>query len=509
MKPRTIPSSVPEGIPEGPPPESPGSLLGCFLDIVTAWEPLFPQTRTYLRAVRQALGTLICLGRRTLTRIIWTNGGAHQDWRADYFLFSRSKWDPAQLFNPILQRALAWCPGRYIGVAIDDTRLHKTGPRIQQAFYQRDPLSPKFYVNLMFGLRFLQASLLVPLFRGAKVGTRALPIAFEEVSVVKRPRKKLPKRKAGKGKNKSRGNNSKGKGVTPLSSLEQEWKDYRTAQKLHNLSTRLVDLMHRLRSTLDVCGAANKILLLAVDGSFCNRTVFAAVVQGVELIARARKDIRLCFRAEAGSRRFYGADTFTPEQVRLNDSKPWKTTKIFYGGKRRKVEYKEVSGIYWQGGARKRALRLLVVRPTRYRKRLSSRYYYRRPAYLLTTVVHGTVRQLLQIYFDRWQIEVNHREEKDTLGVGQAQLWNVTSVPKQPAFAVAGYSALLLASLQAFGAERGQAYAALPKWRRRAVRPSALDLITLLRKEVTEHPDMVANFGLNPTDRGLTAAAAT
>jgi hypothetical protein len=35
------------------------------------------------------------------------------------------------------------------------------------------------------------------------------------------------------------------------------------------------------------------------------------------------------------------------------------------------------------------------------------------------------------------QIEVNHREEKDTLGVGQAQLWNVTSVLKQPVLVVA------------------------------------------------------------------------
>jgi DDE superfamily endonuclease len=488
---------TPQRVPNGPPPEGPSSLLACFLHIVADWEPLFPQSRTYLRAVRQALGTLICLGRRTLTRIIWTNGGEHQDWRAEYFLFSRCQWNPAQLFTPILQRALAWCPGRYIGVAIDDTRLRKTGLRIQQAFYQRDPLSPKFYTNLMFGLRFLQASLLVPLFRRTKVGTRALPIAFEEVSVVKRPNRKLPQRKGGKGKR-----------AEPLSPLEQEWKQYRAAQKAYNLSTRFVDLMRRLRTTFDACGAAKRILLLAVDGSFCNRTVFTTAVERVELIARARKDIKLCFRAAAGSRRFYGQQKLTPEQVRLDDSRPWKTTKIFYGGKRRKVEYKEVAGIFWQGGARKRPLRLLVVRPTRYRKRLSGRYYYRRPAYLLTTVVHGTVRQLLQIYFDRWQIEVNHREEKDTLGVGQAQLWNVTSVPKQPAFAVASYSALLLASLQAFGAERGKAYAELPKWRRRAARPSALDLTTLLRKEMTENPDMVAHLDLNPTDRRLNAAAA-
>ena len=206
--------------------------MACFLEIVADWEAVFPQSRTYLRAVRQALGTLICLGRRTLSRIIWTNGGAHKDWRADYFLFSRSPWDPAQLFTAILQRALPWCPGRYIGVAIDDTRLRKTGARIPQSFYQRDPLSPKFRVNLMLGLRFLQASLLVPLFRRAKVGARALPIAFEEVSVVKHPRRRLPKRKL-----------SKAKRTGPLSPLELEWKQYRAAQKAHSLSTRFVNLM--------------------------------------------------------------------------------------------------------------------------------------------------------------------------------------------------------------------------------------------------------------------------
>lgn len=509
-----------------PAPRDPMTLLGCFLDILAPWETVFPQSRTFLRAVRQAVGGLVCLGRHTLSRIIWTNGGQHRDWRADYFLFSRCKWDLTALFAPILQRALAYCPGRYIGVAIDDTRLHKTGLRIQQAFVQRDPLSPKYHVNFMLGLRFLQASVLVPLFRRAKVGARAIPIAFEEVSVVKRPRRKrtskssVPKNQAAKCKR-------KGKHVkptprpqaqnTPLEkedgskkddALEKEWKEYRAAQKLHNLSTHFVQLMSRLRTSFDAAGAANKILLLALDNSFCNRTVFRAVVQGVELIARARKNAVLCQRAEEGSRRFYDTRKFTPEQVRLDESRTWQTTRIFYGGKWRKVEYKEITGIYWQGGALQRPLRLLVVRPTRYRKKKSSRYYYRQPAYLLTTVVKGTVRQLLQIYFDRWQIEVNHREEKDTLGVGQAQLRNFISVPKQPAFAVACYSALLLASLQAFGAERGKAYATLPKWRRRSTRPSALDLITLLRKEVTEHPELIAHLGLNPTDREINAAAA-
>jgi hypothetical protein len=77
---------------------------------------------------------------------------------------------------------------------------------------------------------------------------------------------------------------------------------------------------------------------------------------------------------------------------------------------------------YSGNAARSRPRRLFVIAPTPYRKRLSGRWYYREPAYLLCTDRQNSPHQLLQIYFDRWQIEVNHREEKDTLGVGQAQL---------------------------------------------------------------------------------------
>jgi hypothetical protein len=169
-------------------------LLAAFLSIVEDWRGVFPQQRTYQRAVRQALGSLTCLGRRCLSRIIWTNGCQHRSWSAEYFLHSRCTWEPQQLFQPILKRALAYCPQRLVGVAIDDTKLRKTGRSIQQAFYQRDPLSPPFHVNLVLGLRFLQASLLVPLHRTANVGTRALPIRFQEVSRSSVPARRPAKR---------------------------------------------------------------------------------------------------------------------------------------------------------------------------------------------------------------------------------------------------------------------------------------------------------------------------
>jgi hypothetical protein len=38
------------------------SLLAEFLSIVQDWRAVFPQQRTFQRAVRQALGSLVCLG---------------------------------------------------------------------------------------------------------------------------------------------------------------------------------------------------------------------------------------------------------------------------------------------------------------------------------------------------------------------------------------------------------------------------------------------------------------
>jgi hypothetical protein len=457
------------------------TLLATWLDIVEAWRSVFPQRRTWRRGVRQALGSLVCLGRRCLSRIIWTNGGHDRSWSAEYFLHSRCQWAPQALFQPIWVRALPWCRGRLVGVAVDDTRLPKTGRCIQQAAYHRDPLSPPFHVNLIRAVRFLQASVLVPMHRHAPRYTRALPVRFEEVSYVKKPSRRA---------------------------TAETWTAYKQAIKAHNLSQQFVQMAHALRQAVDAAGGTAKTVVLAGDNSFCNRTCLRARIDRTELIVRTRKDAVLAPRAAPGSRRFYDPMTFTPDQVREDATRPWQVTKVCYGGKRRTIRYKEIPAVHWRHGAARRPLRLFIVAPTPYRKRLSAKRYYRHPAYLLTTDLRSRARALLQIYFDRWQIEVNHRDEKDTLGVGQAQLWNPVAVPKQPVLAVAAYSALLLAALLTFGAERGAAYAPLPKWRRRAHRPSCLDLITLLRKEMVEHPELLKEFDVTLTDRALTSSAA-
>lgn len=434
------------------------ALLDAFLTILRTWIPAFAQPRSGERAVAQALGALLALGRRTLSRSLWALGRQHQDWSADYKLHSRARWKIQDLFQPILQQAAPLCDDSLLVIAMDDTRIHKTGRKILTAFYQRDPLSPKFRFNLMWGLRFLHFALLVPLYRSnAEVPPRALPIRFLEVPAIKKPGKKA-------------------------SAAEME--GYQHAVKEYNLSRSCVALLKELRQAADASGLCSRTILAVGDGSFCNRTLFRQPLDRIDIVARTRRDCRLCYAAEPGGRRFYSPAVFTPDQIRQGESVSWQSARIFHGGQWRDVRYKEVPAVYWRCGGARRLLRLLVVAPVPYSSGKGKRKYYGEPAFLLTTDLHRPAAILLQAYFDRWQIEVNHREIKDTLGIGQAQLRNSLSVPRQPAMLVAAYSALLLAGIQVFGDQRSDAFPALPKWRRHARRPSCLDLLTLLRQQV-------------------------
>jgi len=444
-------------------------LLEKWQALMAKWKGAFVQGRTHQRALALALGLLCGVGRRTLTRALGFWGKEHQDWSADYRVFSRSPWSTVELFDPLLAPAVQnCCPAEHpIAVAVDDTVVRRTGKRVPNTTWQRDPMSPPFQVNLIWGQRFLQASLLLPLYRqDAESSPRALPVRFAECPVVRKP----------------------GKKATP-----QQWKDYRQAKKKHNLSLRFVAVGQELRRRLDAQGLALRRLLLTGDGSFCNRKVYRARWDRTYLLCRGRKDLSLCFRFEGPGPRYYGREKFTPQHVYEDKRRKWKRAWIFHGGRYRWVRYKEVKRVLWQGGAGRKELRLLVLAPTAYRRTKAGRQYFRRKAFLLTDDLETQTRVLLQDYFDRFEIEFNHRDEKSILGVGQAQVWAQKSAPRVPEFVVAAYSHLLWASLQVYGPKRTSDYGVLPKWRRAARRPSCQDLVTLLRQQIDEaaraHPE--------------------
>lgn len=451
-----------------------------LLALLLEWKSVFAQERTALRAVEQAIASACVVGTRTIARAIAVRGRDQQSWHAEYKLHSRSPWPEQELFEPVLSGALALCPGPLVVLAGDDTRLAKTGKTIETAHWGRDPLSPPFRHNLQWGLRFLHGALIVPSHRSEEVAPRALPVYFKQVPPPRKP----------------------GKQATPEQHLA-----YTAAKKQKLLSVEAVAMLTTTRAQMDAAQASDKTLVGAFDASFCNKVVFTAELERTIVVARTRKDARLCFRATSG-RRVYDVQKFTPEQVLRDAERPWVTARIFHSGKWRDVRYKEVNHVLWQGGAKRRDLRLLVVEPTPYRTTKAGRLYYREPAFLLCTDTSRDAVEVLQAYFDRWQIEVAHREMKSSFGVGDAQVRSPKAVARQPVLSVAAYSAMHLAALLAFGARRPECMGRVPKWQREQVRPSCQDLVRQLRKEVIERPKLVPGLELTITAESILATAA-
>ena len=459
------------------------SLLDSLLDLLEGWRTVFPQKRTFARAVRLALAQVLAPGSRTISRIIAACGLDQQDWSADYRVFSRSPWQQQRLFEVPVAASLEYFTGRdYISVAGDFTHLTKTGKKIPGVHCMRDPMSPPFHVNLIYGLRFIQYTLLLPLYENSAddeqaAPPRSIPVCFNEVPVIAKPGKKA---------------------------TDEEKADYKSKLRKRPANHLALDALLSLRKQLDAAGAADKDVLSALDGGFCNKVFFGKKLDRIELVARSRKDARLCFAAEPGGRRFYAKETFTPESVRTSESQPWLTGRFFHGGAWRDMRYKEITGVFWPNGAGRRPLRLIVLASTPYKNSPNGKTNYRQPAYLLTTDLKRPVESIIQCYLDRWQIEVNHREEKSNFGVGDAQVRNTQSVLRQPAFVVAIYAMMLLAAQKAYGSRRGDAYVPLPKWRKGAKRPSCQDIVSELRREMESDPEKLRDFA---TRTGVMAAA--
>lgn len=452
-------------------------MLDTFLSLISGWSNIFPQHRSFLRAVSLSLGQYSTLGRKTLSRTITTRGLDQLDWSADYKLFSRSAWSSSSLFEPILNESLKLIENDLIAVAYDDTLIKKTGRKIKGAAWARDPLGPPFNINFVWGMRYLQGSILLPLYKDGQTPARAIPVQFKDLPKFKKPRK---------------------------SAGQEQWDQYKELTKKYNSSTCFVTQLRYLRNEINLSGYKDKKLLAVVDGSYINKTCLSHGIDNVTIVGRTRKNARLYYKDEnpprpkRGKTRFYHPDSFTPEEIRKNKSIKYKDAKIYYGGDFRKIRHKEIKEVYWKWGTKKKPLRLLVIAPTPYNRGKNGKLLYRQPAYLLTDDFKEEAIVLIQKYFDRWQIEVNFQEEKGLMGLGKQQVWSEKAVHRVPVFVVASYAALLLSSVLHLKDHRKEdLFHLLPKWRQgKSKRPSCLDLITILRKEMVENQETLQSFGI-------------
>jgi hypothetical protein len=385
-------------------------------------------------------------------------GKQFEDWTSAYRLFSKERIDCAALFAPAGDEVVGRLrPDEPLVVMMDDTLIRKRGRKIPGAAWKRDPLGPPFHTNFVWGQRFLQLSAALP-DAGTKGRAWGIPIDFVHAPSAVKPKKAAP---------------------------PDAWEAYRKEQAERKISAVAANRLHELRRQVN-----GKSIVCAVDGGFTDQTVFRDVPDGAVLIGRIRKDARLfktpgvagAGTSRRGRKRFYGDALPTPEEIRQDDSIPWQGVEAFAAGKLHAFDVKTISAIRWRGTGDRDA-RLVVVRPLAYRPGKGARLLYRDPAYLICTDAALPMESLLQAYLWRWEIELNFRDEKTVLGVGEAQVRKQPSVESVPSLTVASYAYLLLAGA---ATDTGQGTPLRQKWHpfNAGQRCSTQDMISLFRTQL-------------------------
>jgi hypothetical protein len=397
-----------------------------------------------------------------VTGLLTTCGAQFRDWTSSYRLFSHARLPASTLFSVVRRAVLdALPPQAPVRACLDDSLLRRSGLHTPGVGWRRDPLGPPFQTNFVRAQRFLQTSLALPAPDGS---CRLIPVAFRHVPTPAKP----------------------GKKATPAQQQE-----YRAQARAARLSQRAREQIQELRAALDAHpAAASRRLLVAFDGGYTNGTVLQHLPPNTTAIGRLRQDAHLFFRPAPatqkarGRRLCYGPPAPTPEQVRTDDS-PWQTLTLLHNGIPHQLRYKRRTGLMWRAAGAHQVLQLIVIAPLAYRLRQGSKLLYRKPAFLLCTEENLDPQVVIETYVQRWDIEVNFREEKTLLGVGQAQVRHPRSVESAPALSVAAYALLLLATQRAF-ARSPQALLPRPKWSRPSpgARISTQQALHQLRVEV-------------------------
>lgn len=454
-------------------------LLCAFLRIWQQCRPAFVQDRTYKLGLEVALGLLSAFGRRTISRGICARAMQHFDWSKFYRFFSKDVWFPVILTHQVLIEIGSQLRDNLpLVIGIDDSTKSKTGKKIPGSGYFYDSKSPPFARSFKWALRFItMCAIQVPY--GPIAAAKGILIKFKVAPTLKKP-----------GKNAS----------------EEERKQYKKLVKEWSITTQVVEQLHLIRAQMNaIVFLATRLLVVVGDGSYTNRNVICNLPERCVFIGRTRKDIKLFYLAEPhnskGRKKKYGEALPIPDDIRGDESLEYSTYTIFAAGKWHTLRYKTVAPVLWKSTGCNIRLRLIIIAPLHYRLTKNSKLLYRRPAYLLVSDPNYPVHLAIQHYFHRWEIEVNHREAKDTFGVGDAQVWHPRSVSRQFSFAALMYSILLLAGLESYGPGRNNNYTPRTKWRNDSrSRPSALDLVTQLRIELwlNEAGGELAEFCVDP-----------
>ena len=392
-------------------------LLKHLFDLLQAHREIFKQERTYQRVVALVLAELFVFARHTVTQLLMSLGQTEQDWSSWYRLLSQRRFRYEQASEVLLRETL-----KHVGadevyvVAGDATQTPRSSRKLEGSGWLRNLRTPPFMVGIHAAQRWFNGSWLVPE-QGSY--SRALPIrwqpAFTEQS---NPQAHEPKKE----------------------------------------SEAALDFLVWLRQQLNRWGRAVQRVLLVGDGHYDSLTLWQALPERVTLLARSAKNRVLYHPApkpktgQRGRQRLYGQRAASP-QAYWRTGGHWKQVKVLVRGRERHLQVK-VRGVFVRRGAPDCPLFLIVVRGK------NNRHTRRDPLPFLVNAQQANdgawqlplpLETLLFWAWQRWEIEVCHRELKSNFGLGNKQCFNPLAAVASVQWSAWVYALLLLAGYRTFG----------------------------------------------------------
>ena len=456
-------------------------LLDQFLVLLDGVKGVFKDSRTREHVREMGVAGIAADGPKTITSLVEFNGrhGSpalnHENWSASYRMLSTAKWDQTALSWSLLDMALGFVgEGEPVILAVDDTLLRKTGHRVPGCAYARDPLSPPFQANLVWGQRMLCVSILIR--SSGTSAYRSIPLFFIHTPSVR----------------------------IPAGASDEEKASLVEFQRKSRMSVVARSVVDMVRRRLDEKGMSGRKLVVCGDASFANRAFMHDPPHDTAMVCRCRSDLRLLRplrKEERKGKMLYGERLPTPAEFGRDGGQPEETLDCGVMHQHAKVSCRVMNDVRWPTALKNQACAVVVVSGQHYRK-YGKRQHTEPACLVMTGDVEGLpddrdaademadgvpCEKLIEAYLLRWEIEVGFRDQKNWLGVGKAQVRNEVSVRRTPAFMSACYAMLLMAAMRAFDDKRTADFGPLPKWRTVApLRPSIRYLVRLLRKEVLE-----------------------
>lgn len=409
-------------------------LLDALRSLLVAHRPAFRQERTFLRAQALILGHLFAFAKRTITQSLLALGLIGYDWSAFYRLFDEPRIDYEALTRCFLRQTLPHVAVSepYVAV-VDGVQLPRSSHKMPGTSWLKSPRTPPFRPGPHRAQRFLHLACLLP--KSQEGYSRALPLRFEPAF----PEKAVP-----------------AEGFCP----KKQWE-------------AALEAIRWLKGNLDESGRETQRILVLADGDFSVAELRAGLPEGVVLMSRCAKNRSLYSLPEGpseergrqkrrGRRRKYGDRARRPEEW-LAKRGGWHNSELLVRGRRVPARFR-IEGPYVVKKAAERPVFLVVVKGidrVRGAKRRT-----RKPAYWLVSAVLGEdgrwklpypAEELLSWAWQRWEVEVCHREMKSGFGLGEVQCWGPRSAILSVRWGVWCYGVMVLAGYRAWGLGRGPA----------------------------------------------------